>query len=91
MVNVSQPSATAVALIVGMGVSTWVAIMSTVGYFARKFLTQQASNHADTLEALEIARDIQYRLPKLHRRVRKLEQAGKRHRAMHRRIEDGTH
>lgn len=54
-----------------------------VGYFARKFLTQQSSNHADTLEVRDVVRDIQRQLPLLTERVGKLERHRRRHEREH--------
>lgn len=44
-----------------------------LGWAARRFLAQQTANHADTLEALGIARDIKGELPRLGYRLTRLE------------------
>lgn len=46
---------------------------TTVGYFARRFLTQQASNHRDTTEAVRTLHVIEGELPKLGFRIGRLE------------------
>lgn len=71
----SAPSGSAVGLIVGTGTVTIAAMWATVGYFAKRFLSQQERNHADTLEALGIAREIRSQLPPLVLRLTRLEVA----------------
>lgn len=66
-------SSSTVALIVGMGVSTWVAVLAVVGYFARGFLRQQNSNHRDTLAGLDQLRQIKSALPRIEWRLTRLE------------------
>lgn len=75
MMVAAGPSPAAVSLIVGMGISTWVAILTTVGYFARRFLTQQQNNHGDTLKALNVLEDVKAELPRLGWRLTRLEAA----------------
>lgn len=67
------PIGEGVTLIVGMGVATYAAMLATLGYFANRFLNQQRSNHADTLEALTLLRTMQSKLPKHDRRLKRLE------------------
>lgn len=75
MMVAAGPSPAGITLIVGMGVSTWVAVLATVGYFARRFLSQQSSNHDDTVKALNALETIKSELPKLGYRLTRLEAA----------------
>lgn len=47
----------------------------TVGYFARRFLTQQASQHQDTLAVRSDVHEIKAALPQLGFRISRLELA----------------
>lgn len=47
----------------------------TVGYFARRFLDQQRSNHQDTREALDGIKEIRTTLPRVLWRLTRLEVA----------------
>lgn len=67
-------------LIIGMGVATYAAMLATLGFFARRFLTQQASNHQDTLKALALLERLNQRMPRnAKRRMRQLETASHHH------------
>lgn len=68
----SGPTSAGITLVIGVGVATVVAIYSMIGYVAKQYLTQQRSNHADTLQALDIARDVQKRLKHMDKHVKKL-------------------
>jgi hypothetical protein len=70
---VSSPSPLAIGLIVGAVPVTIGAVYQIVGYFARRFLTQQAENHKDTLEVVRSVHQIQNELPKLGFRISRLE------------------
>lgn len=48
----------------------------TVGYYARRFLTQQTTNHRDTREALDGIRDIKAQLAPIKMRVDRIEAIG---------------
>lgn len=68
------------SLIVGMAIATYVAVLATIGFFARRFLTQQASNHKDTLRALTLLEHLDGRMPRnAKRRMRALEDVSHRH------------
>lgn len=71
----SGPSGGAVGLIVGTGTVTVAAIWSVLGYFARRFLSQQTSNHRDTQEALGAVKIIRDELPRIGWRLTRLEVA----------------
>jgi hypothetical protein len=73
------PSPVAVSLIVGMGVSTWVAVLAVVGWFARRFMDQQRANHQDTQETLRMVRVIESELPAVVKRVKRLERGHRQH------------
>lgn len=46
---------------------------ATVGYFARRFIGQQAANHKDTEEAVRTLHKISEELPRLGFRISRLE------------------
>lgn len=70
------PSSAVVALIVGTGTVTIGAMWQAVGYYARRFLTQQSNNHRDTLEALSGIRDIKAQLGPVKVRLDRIEAVG---------------
>lgn len=68
-------------LVIGMGVATYVAVLATLGFFARRFLSQQTANHADTLRALALLEHLDGQVPRnAKRRMRDLERITHRHR-----------
>lgn len=84
----AAPSGLAIGLIVGMGVSTWAAILATVGFYARRFMSQQASNHKTSVETLQMVQEFERQLPRIAKRVKRLERQNKIHDDTHGRLLD---
>lgn len=69
----AAPSPEAVGLIVGSATVTIAAVLSVLGYFARRFLDQQTRNHQDTLTVKSDVHEIKTALPILGFRISRLE------------------
>lgn len=66
-------TATTLAAVIGTGTVSLGATLQTIGWAARRFVAQQASNHQDTLKALDALEDIRKELPRYGWRITRLE------------------